>query len=334
MNEMAAKSEGGGVDEASLARAARVIASAQRIAMVCHANPDGDALGSMLALAHLARLQGKVVSVSWPEPFVVGHHYDFLPGLDLATKPGDFPEAPELMIALDCASPDRLGPLAESARAAGELIVIDHHLTNPGFGSINLVDTTAAASVVVVRRLLDTLGWPLDREAAIGLYTGLVCDTGRFQYDNTTPAVFALAQELAGYDLPIAHITRELFEKHSVSYLRLAAVVLARAELDADRRFAAAWITNDDLARFGVRLEECEGLIDLVRRAAEADVSCVLKEAPEGTRVSLRAVSDYDVSGLAERFGGGGHRGAAGFSSPAPVSEVLEEIRRLLPVLD
>lgn len=344
MNQIAQAGAGRGADaghthpvcfrDTDLARAAEIIAGADELALVCHANPDGDALGSMLALAHLARVHGKLVAVTWPEPLEVGHHYDFLPGLELALKPIDFPSAPRVMVAVDCASPERLGSLRSSAVAAGELIVIDHHSTNPGFGTINLVDTKAAASAVVVRRLLEVLDWPLDQEAAIGLYTGLVCDTGRFQYDNTTPAVFALAQELASHDLPIARITRELFEKHPASYLRLAAEVLGRAQLDAERRFAAAWITNADLVRFGVRLEECEGLIDLVRRTAEADVSCVLKEAPEGTRVSLRAVSDCDVSVIAERFGGGGHRGSAGFSSPRPLQEVLSEIRDHLPVLD
>ncbi len=317
-----------------LDRAAEAIASAGSLALACHVNPDGDALGSMLALNRLARAAGKPAVASWPEPFVVGPHYTFLPGLDEATKPVDFPAAPEVMVTFDCGSLERLGELAEPARAAGTLVVVDHHATNDGFGTIDLIDPEAAASAVIVRRLLDRLGWPLDREAAICLYTGLVCDTGRFQYDNTTPEVFALAEELAGFDLPIASVTRQLFERHRLSYIKLAAAALERAEYDADRRFVATWVTADDLARHGVDLEETEGLIDLVRRTSEADVSCVLKEAPDGTtRVSLRAVSDFDVSEVALDFGGGGHRAAAGFTSDRPVREVLEAIRQRLPVI-
>ena len=320
-----------GSTRSEIDRAADAISAAPSLALACHAAPDGDALGSMLALQHLCQAGGKPAVASWPEPFVSGPHYSFLPGLDRATKPIDFPAAPELMITFDCGSMARLGELAEPARAAGELIVIDHHATNDGYGTINCIDPQAAASAVVVRRLLERLGWPLDRTAALCLYAALVCDTGRFQYDCTTPEVFTLARELASFDLPIAAMNRQLFEEHRLAYLRLAGTALERAEFDPDRRFVAAWVTADDLARHGVDIDETEGLIDLVRRTSEADVSCVLKETPEGTRVSLRAVSGVDVGQVATSFGGGGHRAAAGFTSDRPVPEVLAAIRDALP---
>lgn len=316
-----------------LDRAAEAIASARSLALVCHHIPDGDALGSMLALADVAVAHGKEVVASWPAPFLVAPHYDFLPGLDRVTKPSEFPSQPELMVTFDCGSLDRLQELAEPAKAAKQLIVVDHHATNDFYGTINVVDPDAAASAVVVRRLLDKLGWPLTRDAALCLYTGVVCDTGRFQYANTTPEVFALAEELAQFDLPIAHITRELFERHRLAYIKLAAAALERAEYDPDRRFVATWVTADDFAQYGVLLEETEGLIDLIRRTSEADVSCVLKETADGTRVSLRAVSDFDVSQIALWFGGGGHKAAAGFVSDRPVREVLDAIRDRLPVV-
>ncbi len=311
--------------------AAAAIASAPSLALACHHTPDGDALGSMLALHHLALAAGKHSVASWPEPFEVAPHYTFLPGLDLATKPADYPTSPELMVTFDCGSIGRLAELGEAARNAGQLIVVDHHRTNDGYGTINLIDPDAAASAVVVRRLLDRLGWDLTREAAECLYTALICDTGRFQYEVTTPDVFSLAQELSSFHLPIASMNRQLFEEHRLAYLRLAGTALERAEFDPDRRFVAAWVTADDLARHGVDIDETEGLIDLVRRTSEADVSCVLKETPEGTRVSLRAVSGVDVGQVATSFGGGGHRAAAGFTSDRPVPEVLAAIRDALP---
>jgi phosphoesterase RecJ-like protein len=303
------------------------------LALACHQSPDGDALGSMLALAILAVANGKQVVASYPEPFVLPSHYDFLPRLDLVSKPVDFPDRPEVMVTFDCGSLSRLGELAECALAARELIVIDHHLTNDGYGTVNVIDPDAAASAVVVRRLVGRLGWELERDAALCLYTGLVCDTGRFQYDNTTAEVFSLAQELARFELPIGAVNRQLFEQHRLAYIKLAGKALERAVYDPDRRFVATWVTADDLDHHGVGIEETEGLIDLVRRTSEADVSCVLKETPDGTRVSLRAVSDFDVGQVAETFGGGGHRAAAGFTSERPVAEVLEEIRRRLPVV-
>ncbi|MDQ3896292.1 MAG: DHH family phosphoesterase [Actinomycetota bacterium] len=314
-----------------LDEAAAAIASAPSLALACHHTPDGDALGSMLALHLLALAAGKQSVASWPEPFPVAPHYTFLPGLELATKPADYPTHPELMVTFDCGSLGRLAELGQAARNARRLIVIDHHSTNDGYGTINLIDPDAAASAVVVRRLLDRLGWALTRDAAECLYTGLICDTGRFQYDNTTPEVFTLARELAAFGLPIGPMNRQLFEEHRLAYLRLAGAALQRAVYDGDRRFVATWITAADLAQYGVGLDETEGLIDLVRRTVEADVSCVLKETPDGTKVSLRAVNGFDVGQVATGFGGGGHKAAAGFVDPRPVAELLAAIRDALP---
>ena len=235
------------------------------------------------------------------------------------------------MVTFDCGSLDRLGELAHATKAARQLIVLDHHVTNDRYGTINVIDTEAAATAVVVRTLAERLDWPLTRESALCLYTGLVTDTGRFQYTNTTPAVFGLAQELSAFELPIADLTRQLFECHRFSYLQLVAACLARAELDVDRRFVATWITQDDLRRHDVTIDEAEGLIDLVRRASEADVSCVLKETADGVRVSLRSVSSIDVGAIAVGFGGGGHRFAAGFTRPGSVADVLAAVKAALP---
>lgn len=319
--------------ERELDRAVDVIKSAGSLALACHVGPDGDALGSMLALHHLARAQGVPSVASWSEPFVVAPHYAFLPGLDTTTKPADFPASPEVMITFDCGSLDRLGQLetnAVVARDAGRLIVLDHHASNDRYGSINVVDEEAAATAVVVRELARALGWHLTREAALCLYTGLVTDTGRFQYSNTTPDVFEFAQELAAFELPISSISRQLFEQHRFAYLKMVGACLARAELDTDLSFVATWITNFDLDGFDVDIEETEGLIDLVRRTAEAEVSCVCKETEDGIRVSLRSVGDADVAAIAQRFGGGGHRYAAGFTAPYPVTNVLDAIKAAL----
>src|SRR4051795_7280780 len=315
----------------ALERAAEVIEGSPLVALACHVTPDGDALGSMLAMHLLCRSQGKESVASWPEPFVVAPHYTYLPGLDSVTKPADFPGAPPLMITFDCGSLDRLNELAEPAREAGELVVVDHHATNKRYGTINLLDADAAASAVMVYRLANFLGWQLTRDIAICLYTGIVTDTGRFQYSNTSPEVFEMATELSRFDLPIADMSRQLFEEHRFAYLELVAAVLQRAKLDADRRFVYTWISAADLECFGVEMDEAEGLIDLVRRTAEADVSCVLKESPDGTKVSLRSVTDFDVAAIAMKFGGGGHRAAAGFSDQRPIPDVLEAIRAEIP---
>ncbi|MGI8794707.1 MAG: DHH family phosphoesterase [Acidimicrobiales bacterium] len=319
--------------EAALDQAAARIEAAPSLALACHVGPDGDALGSLLAMHHLCRANGKPSLASWSEPFEVGPHYRFLPGLDLATKPADFPTDPEVMITFDCGSIARLGDLQAPAERAGDLIVVDHHASNDRYGTINVIDADAAATAVLVRRLASVLGWRLDRDAALCLYTGLVTDTGRFQYNNTTPEVFDLARELAEFDLPIADISRKLFEEHRFDYVQMVGACLARAEFDPELKFVATWVTTFDLENFGVALAETEGLIDLVRRTAEAEVACVAKESPDGVRVSLRSmVDDIDVGAIAEQFNGGGHRFAAGFVAPYPVTDVLVAIKRALRI--
>jgi len=313
--------------EVALGRAAQAIAGASRVTLVCHVNPDGDALGSTLGLHHVLRAAGVDSVASFPSPFVVAPHYRELPGLDLLTPPELVDREPEVLVTFDCGSLDRLGELETSAKAAGELVVVDHHASNERYGTINVIDVDAAASGVLVRRLISRLDLPLTRDAAICLYAALVCDTGRFQYESTTCEVFGLAQELADYQLPISSLSRTLFEEHRFAYLQLVADVLGGAQLIPDKRFVWAKVTQADLARRNVSFEEVEGLIDLVRRTLEADVSCVLKEAADGAwRVSLRSLGAVDVCKIAEREGGGGHRLAAGFSSDDPADVVVGRI--------
>jgi phosphoesterase RecJ-like protein len=313
--------------EASLTDAARVIRSVPEVSLACHVSPDGDALGSMLALHHVLRAAGIRSIASFSEPFVVAPHYRMLPGLELLTRPDAFPREPRVMVTFDSGSLARLGDLEPSAKAADELIVIDHHVSNERYGSINVIDPDAAASGVLVRRLISRLELPLTRDAAVCLYAALVCDTGRFQYKSTTPAVFELARELSCFDLPIAELSRTLFEEHRFAYLQLLADALQAAVLVPNKRFVWTKVSQADLARHGVTFEEVEGLIDVVRRTREAEVACVLKQGPDATwRVSLRSLGSVDVRDIAERQGGGGHRFAAGFTSDESAEAIVARI--------
>ncbi|MGQ0825969.1 MAG: DHH family phosphoesterase [Actinomycetota bacterium] len=319
-----------GVEEA-LDRAAEVIRAAPRIALACHVNPDGDALGSMLALHHVLRTANVESVASFSQPFVVAPHYRELPGLDLLTPPEEFPRDAAVLLTFDSGSLARLGDLEPHAKAATELIVVDHHVSNQRFGTINLIDPDAAASGVLVRRLIDRLRLPLNRDAAVCLYAALVCDTGRFQYDSTTPEVFDLARELSAFDLPIARLCRTLFEEHRFAYLQLLAHVLSDAVLVPEHHFVWTKVSQSDLTEHGVTFEEVEGLIDVVRRTREAEVACVLKEAPDHTwRVSLRSLGAVDVRMIAEQQGGGGHRFAAGFTSDESPDAIVAKILAVL----
>jgi bifunctional oligoribonuclease and PAP phosphatase NrnA len=315
-------------DRTSFDRAVELLRAADRPALVCHVHPDGDALGSLLAMHLLAEANGKAPVSSFPSPHLVAPHYRFLPGLDRLSPPERFPTDPDLLVTFDVGNVGRLGDLAPAVRGAHEVIVLDHHDDNERFGTVNVVETDAAATAVVVRHLAEALGWPLHRDAALNLYVGLLTDTGRFQYPNTTPDVFVLAEELAAFDLPLAEVTRELFEKHRFAYVRLAGLALARAVLDEDNHLVAAWLTADELQEHGVAFDETEGFIDLLRRTAEAEVVVALKEAPgEGLRVSLRSLGGIDVGEVASALGGGGHSFMAGFTSDRSIPGTLEQVR-------
>jgi bifunctional oligoribonuclease and PAP phosphatase NrnA len=317
--------------DAALERAVAVIADAPRVALVCHVNPDGDALGSMLGLFHVLRAAGRPCVASFPSPFVVAPHYRELPGLELLTPPHEFPNEPDVVVTFDCGSLNRLGDLEPAAKAARELIVVDHHISNDEYGTINVIEPEAAASSWVVQRLIDALGLPLVRDAAVCLYAALVCDTGRFQYDTTTPAVFEMARRLTEFDVPVERLTRTLFEEHRFAYLKLLGEALQRAELVREERFVWTAVTRPMLERHDVTLDEVEGLIDILRRTTEAEVTCVLKEEPDGTfRVSLRSLGGVDVRRIAEAHGGGGHRFAAGFTSALDLDSVVARIRAAL----
>lgn len=309
-----------------------LLAGAEAPVLLAHVHPDGDALGSMLAMHHLCERQGKRPLASWGDPFPVAPHYHFLPGIDRAVGVEQLPVEPELVVTFDCGSLARLGSAGDTARRARKLLVLDHHPDNERFGTVNLVMTDVAATAVVVRKLAEALGWQLDREVAVNLYVGLLTDTGRFQYPNTTPEVFELAEELSEFSLPLADVTRELYEKHRFAYVQLAGLALARAQLDSDLHLVAAWITGEELERFSVDFDETEGFVDLLRRTAEADVVAALKESPgEGLRVSLRSIGAVDVGAIATALGGGGHPFMSGFTSTLSVEETLDRIRALVP---
>jgi bifunctional oligoribonuclease and PAP phosphatase NrnA len=313
--------------EEALTRAARAVLAAPEVCLACHVSPDGDALGSMLALHHVLRAAGIRSVASFSEPFVIAPHYRELPGLDLLTPPDAFPREPRVMVTFDCGSLARLGDLEPPAKAADELVVIDHHVSNQRYGTINVIDPAAAASGVLVRALIDRLGLPVNRDAAVCLYAALVCDTGRFQYESTTPAVFELARELSCFDVPIPELSRTLFEEHRFAYLQLLARALQNAVLVPEKQFVWTRVSQADLECYDVTFDEVEGLIDVLRRTREAQVSCVLKQGPDATwRVSLRSLGSVDVRHIAERQGGGGHRFAAGFTSDESAESIVAQI--------
>lgn len=313
--------------------ALRALTGARAVALACHIGPDGDALGSMLALGMALRARGTPVVASWgSDPFAVPRTYTFLPGLDLLSPPSAVADAPEVMVTFDAGSFERLGSLEANARAAVTLIVVDHHASNDHFGSINLIDATAAASAVLVHELIKRLAVPLDGDMATCLYAGLVTDTGRFQYANTTPAIHELAAELLALGVRHTEVSREIYDTQPMGYLKVAAVALERVRTDGG--IVWTWLTTEDFAKHSVEIEDMDALIDLVRTADSADVAAVLKQQADGRyRVSMRSKGASNVGAVCESFGGGGHAMAAGFTTAgsdphATIAEVAAALNK------
>ncbi|MFN2556687.1 MAG: bifunctional oligoribonuclease/PAP phosphatase NrnA [Nitriliruptorales bacterium] len=315
--------------EAAVTRIHEVGESGTAIGLACHADPDGDALGSLLALHLFLRRLGYETVASWgSDPFVVPPQYTFLPGLHTLLPPHEFPDEPELLLTFDAGCTERLGLLTPAAARTKTLIVVDHHESNDRFGDVNLVAPHAAATVVLVDELVRRLGGSPDRDIAACLYTGLVTDTGRFQYRNVDRSTMELGSRLIGKGIEHAEISRQMFDTHSFGYLKVLGRVLARSTFVPEASLVYSWVEQADLDRFGVALEETEGIIDVLRSADAAEVTMVIKEQADGEwRVSLRSKGRTDVGALAHEFGGGGHPFSAGFvfdgSREAAVSRVV-----------
>ena len=319
------------------AEATALLRESDEVALVCHVGPDGDALGSMLALGTALRRQGKHVVASWgSQPFEVPQAYSFLPALDLLVPADEVPEAPPLLVTLDTGSEDRLGTLAGRVPKAGAVLVVDHHASNTMYGSAHLVDDQAAATAVIVAELLAELGVPLDAELAAPLYTGLVTDTGMFRHASTTPEVHELAARLLATGIRHDLISRAIYDTQPFGYVQLLGEVCARAVLEPDSAggLGLAWtvVEGDDLARHGLGLAEVEGIIDVLRTAGEAEVALVLKGDPHDGlyRVSARSKGTVDVGDICTALGGGGHRFAAGFTSHRDAAGTVAGVRRAL----
>jgi bifunctional oligoribonuclease and PAP phosphatase NrnA len=318
-------------------RALKILGGAPEVYLACHVRPDADALGSMLAVACALRAAGRPVRVRpsfGDDPFEVPAILRFLPGLDLLVPPGDYPPRPGVMLTFDATGPDRLGLLAPAAAGAGELIVLDHHASNAGFGTVRLVDPAAPATAVLARELIGRLGVPLSRDIALCLYAGLVTDTGSFKF-STTPQIHLLAAELLATGIDPGAVARELFDRAPFGYLELLAAVLSRATLEpaAVGGHGLVWtvVSCADRARRGLPLDAVEPVIDVLRRTDEAEVAVVLKESDRGDwLVSTRSKELVDVGRACQALGGGGHARAAGFTSAGPPAAALAALRERL----
>lgn len=330
------------IPEDEWARAVTLLEQARSVALVCHVDPDGDALGSMLAIQRFLAARGveTVASFGTSEPdgtpLTIPPQYTFLPGLDHLVPAAAFPAAPPLLVAFDTGSLDRLGSLRPSAEAAETVIVVDHHARGEVFGDIRICDETAAATAVIADELIRRMGGRLDRDIATCLYVGLVTDTGRFQYASTTPAVMELGARLLAEGIDHTAINRQVWEAHSFGYLKVLGRAMDRAVLLPGASLAWTSVQQRDLADLGIGAAELEGLIDVLHGLDAVECALVLKEQPSGPsgaarwKGSLRSKGAIDVGDVATAFGGGGHAFAAGFTTEGDAQQIAAHVADLI----
>jgi phosphoesterase RecJ-like protein len=300
-----------------------------RFLVVTHENPDGDALGSLLAMSLALHQLGKDAVMYLPGQTPLPQEYAFMPLAELLReRPED--AAKRVLVAVDCAKEDRIGD--ESVRSQAPLVLdIDHHHDNTRFGDVNLIVPDASSTGEILRDLFAELGVELTPELAEPLYIALVTDTGRFQYANTTPKSLRLAAELVEAGADVHAVFQEVYESVEFAKLKLLARALERAVVVEGGRIVVSHLLRTDFAEVGAAEPYSEGIIDYLRAVEGAELAVLIREqlhGPYAYKGSLRSsIDELDVSVIARGFGGGGHRQAAGFSSDAPLEEIVERIR-------
>jgi phosphoesterase RecJ-like protein len=314
------------------AEAAERLRREGRVLAVTHEAPDGDALGCISALLLMCERLGVACSGYVPGESALPAEYLFLSALERVLR-GDPPsiEAGTTVYFLDCASALRGDSDGFADKAVR--VNIDHHQDNPSFAEFNLVDDKASSTTAILHEVFKAGGLPVDPEVATALYVGLVTDTGRFQYSNTSPEAHRIAAELQERGCDVNAVYRHVYESTPLCKVLLLQRMLSRIELRLAGALVVSWLGNGDFAETGANEGHAEGLIDSLRRVEGVRVAALARERWRGdcveTKVSLRSTDGaVDVAALAHEQGGGGHVRAAGFTSGEPVMSVLAWIER------
>ena len=305
----------------------RVLREHQRFAILSHVRPDGDALGSQLALALSLQQLGKNVRV-WNEDGML-EKYSFLPRSELLTKPPSTGADVDVAIALDTAIQNRLGTALAAIRSAKIWIDIDHHRSNPGYGDLVIVDPNAPATGEIIFSLIKSQGLPFNHDIAENLYAAISTDTGSFQYPKTSARTFEIAAELVrGGGLDVGQISQQLYENYPRRRLELLRELLRTTRFEFGERAASFSLTLKTAADLAVLPEDNEGLIDYLRAIRGVIVAVFFEELADGkVRVSMRSKDEaVDVCAICQKFGGGGHTLAAGARVRGSLAEVEEKV--------
>ena len=297
----------------------------KHIVCLAHKDADADSLGSALAFALSLRAQGRTVHpvVPAPYPFLLA----YLPGFDtLEESPAEF----DCVLTFDCATLHRFGDKRAMLESGVPVVNVDHHVSNDGYGSINLIEPDASATGQVVHRLLRKLGMPITPQVADNLYAALFTDTGGFRHENTTEEALRLGAELVHLGANPAWIALKSYKSRPVPMLKLEGLAVSALQTDCDGRLVWSEVTQEMLDRSGANMVESEGVIDQLQSIDTMVIAVLFKQmSPTLTKISVRTRDAIDATDLCTPFGGGGHRRAAGAELQMPLAEAQETVLAL-----
>jgi Exopolyphosphatase-related proteins len=302
-----------------------VLRKAPRVALFSHISPDGDCIGSILAIGLALEKMGK--EVFFYNPDSIPNNLKFLPGVSRISH--DLPKPlPQTLIFVDCTDLRRVNLVSSQIPGESTTLNLDHHISNQYFGDMNWVDSQACACGELAIGLINHMGIELDRDMATNLYTAIVTDSGCFQYSNTTAQTHRMAAGLLDMGLDLSEIHHNLFDQKPLTQLKLLRSALDNLEIHADGRLAIMSLSLEDFQKHNAAQELSEGLIDNIRSIAGVEVAVLLKEVgPQEIKVGLRSNLWLNVNEVAAYFGGGGHKRAAGCTVRMSMAEAKQRLR-------
>lgn len=296
--------------------------------VICgHVNPDGDCIGSTLALRHLLESVGKKVICVRPSTASLDPTLMWLPGADGIVPAAHVTKHHATFVGVDVPTRDRLGEDAcKLLDGAKHSFTIDHHANDERICEIVHVDPDAASCTTLIWEIAKFMGVDIPAEAALCCYNGLVTDTGGFCFQNTDSRAFACASEMLAYGIDPADVARNVYQNRSIASLELEKLAIEHMRLLADGRVAVSWVSEQDMADVGAVKADADDLIDLLRSIRGIEVACMIRGQEDVVRGSLRAKYDLDISGVARSYGGGGHKAAAGFTLHMPIEDAVARV--------
>ena len=312
------------------------IKESRRILVASHAEPDGDCLGSLVALGLALSKLDKIITMLNPSP--IPAVYRFLPGVERIVSQIKEATAYDMAIILDCGDIVRVGENSSIVDRIALVVNIDHHVSNTRFGHLQLIDTDACATAEIVYRLINALEIPFDKAIATSIYLGILTDTGSFRFSNTNPAAFAISKAMTDIGVEPHAVAQRVFGTYSLGRIKLLNMALNSIEISDNGKLSLMTISRSMLNATGTSTEDIDGLINYARRIEDVKVAALIHEIKNGAgkftnmnryHVSLRSDNTVDVAKIAAKFGGGGHTSAAGFKIESTLVALKEKIIEL-----